>query len=138
MDDAGRVALRRARAGDWVLPKGHIEAGEAAWAAAVREVDEETGLAATILDWLGDTRFEYKGKERHVGYFLMRVTRRLPDFAAHEGHDTFLVPLPEAAERLSFENDRALARLALERWGELTAAREGRAGGRAGEDRRDG
>ena len=137
-DGEALAILRRAKDGTWVLPKGHIEAGEAAWAAAVREVDEETGLAATILDWLGDTRFEYKGKERHVGYFLMRVTRRLPDFAAHEGHDTFLVPLPQAAERLSFENDRALARLALERWGELTAAREGRPDGPAGENRRDG
>ncbi len=115
VDDAGRVALRRARAGDWVLPKGHIEAGEAAYATAIREVAEETGLGTTVLDWLGDSRFTHKGKERHVGYFLLRVTRRLPDFAAHDGIDTFLVPLGEAADRLTFEADRALLRLARER-----------------------
>lgn len=119
VDAAGRVALRQAKTGDWVLPKGHIEPGEAACAAAVREVAEETGLAATVLDWLGDTRFQHKGKGRHVGYFLLRVARRLPDFAAHDGIDTFLVPLADAANRLTFEADRALLRLACERYDEI-------------------
>jgi 8-oxo-dGTP pyrophosphatase MutT (NUDIX family) len=30
----------------WVLPKGHIENGEDAWSAALREVREETGVIA--------------------------------------------------------------------------------------------
>ena len=113
VDDEGRVALRRARDGAWVFPKGHIEPGEASFAAAVREVAEETGLAATVLDWLGETRFSYKGSERHVGYYLLRVVRRLPDFTDHEGRDTFLVPLAEAPERLTFPADREIARLAV-------------------------
>ena len=108
VDDEGRVALRRARDGAWVLPKGHIEEGEAAFAAAIREVAEETGLAATVLDWLGETRFAYKGRQRHVGYFLLRVVERLPEFAAHEGRDTFLLPLAEAAGRLTFPDDRQI------------------------------
>src|SRR3954462_11244503 len=33
----------------WSLPKGHIEAGETAEQAAVREVEEETGIAGEIL-----------------------------------------------------------------------------------------
>ena len=115
VDGDGRVVLRRARDGTWVLPKGHIEADEAAHAAATREVAEETGLAATIVDWLGDTRFTHRGRARHVGYFLMRVTRRLPGFAEHEGVDTFLVPLSEAVERLTFDADRALMGTAIER-----------------------
>jgi ATP adenylyltransferase len=114
IDAEGRVALRRAKAGDWVLPKGHIEAGESAATAAVREVAEEMGLATRILDWLGDYHFDYK-KARHVGYFLLRVDHRLPEFAGHEGVDTFFLPPDEAVARLSFENDRALAQLALER-----------------------
>ncbi len=39
--------------GTWSLPGGHIEPGETARAAAVREVAEETGLAVT-LDGLVD------------------------------------------------------------------------------------
>lgn len=113
-DGAGRIAIRRARAGDWVLPKGHIEAGESAATAAVREVAEEMGLATRVVDWLGDYHFTYK-KARHVGYFLLHVERHLPDFAAHDGDDTFLLPPDDALARLSFDNDRALVRQAIER-----------------------
>lgn len=35
--------------GEWVLPKGHIDAGEAPDAAALREVMEETGITASII-----------------------------------------------------------------------------------------
>ncbi|MGN6755621.1 MAG: NUDIX domain-containing protein [Thermomicrobiales bacterium] len=121
IDAQDRVALRQAKNGDWVLPKGHIEAGESAAAAAVREVAEETGLAARIVDWLGETRFTYK-KERHVGYFLLYVEQVLPEFAAHDGTDTTLVPLADAADRLTFEQDRALVRLAAERHAAIRAA----------------
>src|SRR3954452_277130 len=114
IDAAGRVALRRAKAGDWVLPKGHIEDGESVATAALREVAEEMGLATRVLDWLGDYHFEYK-KARHVGYFLLRVDHRLPEFAEHEGVDTFFLPPDEAVARLSIENDRALVQLAIER-----------------------
>jgi 8-oxo-dGTP diphosphatase len=37
------------RAGLWSLPGGHIEPGEAAVAAALRELDEETGVAAAMV-----------------------------------------------------------------------------------------
>ena len=114
IDVDGRVALRRTRSGDWVLPKGHIEEGESVAVAAVREVIEETGLATRILDWLGDLRFTYR-KERHVGYFLLRVERRLPEFAAHDGVDTFFLAPEEALTLLTFERDRPIVAAALAR-----------------------
>lgn len=114
IDAAGRVAIRRAKRGDWVLPKGHIEAGESAATAAIREIMEEMGLATRLLDWVGDTRLHYK-KERHIGYFLVRVERELPEFAQHNGVDTFFLAPDEAVGRLTFNDDRALVRLALER-----------------------
>jgi 8-oxo-dGTP diphosphatase len=56
-DDAGRLLLvRRARppaAGAWSIPGGRCRPGEAASAACVREVAEETGLAVTVLRWAG-------------------------------------------------------------------------------------
>lgn len=119
IDAEGRVALRRARDGSWVLPKGHIEAGEAAFATAIREVAEETGLATSVLDWVGETTFTQANRARHVVYFLLRVERRLSAFPRHEGVDTFLAPLDEAVERLTFAADRDLARHAGERYAAL-------------------
>ena len=41
----GIVLLRHRRLGIWVQPGGHVDAGEAPWEAALREAEEETGLA---------------------------------------------------------------------------------------------
>ena len=60
----------------WSLPKGHIEAGETAEQAAVREVEEETGIAGTIVGELGtiDFWFVADGRRVHktVRHYLMR------------------------------------------------------------------
>lgn len=57
-----------------VLPKGHIEAGETAAEAAVREVHEETGINATIVGWLGaqiiNSEDALSDRSQHVVYFL--------------------------------------------------------------------
>ncbi|WP_328584963.1 bifunctional class I SAM-dependent methyltransferase/NUDIX hydrolase [Streptomyces sp. NBC_00370] len=47
-DPSGRVLLGRSILGMWELPAGRIETGEAAPAAAVRELAEETGLTAGV------------------------------------------------------------------------------------------
>ena len=45
----GKVALLKKFRGDWVLPKGRIEAGETQEEAALREVKEEVGINAEII-----------------------------------------------------------------------------------------
>ncbi|MFC8943989.1 methyltransferase, FxLD system [Streptomyces rochei] len=49
-DTFGRVLLGRSTRGMWELPGGRIETDEAAPAAAVRELNEETGLTARVDD----------------------------------------------------------------------------------------
>jgi 8-oxo-dGTP pyrophosphatase MutT (NUDIX family) len=48
MIDGRCLVLRRADRGQWVFPKGHVEAGERAEDAAVREVREETGYEVEV------------------------------------------------------------------------------------------
>jgi len=53
----GIVLLRRSQRdqahGKWILPGGHVDRGEEATAAALREVREETGLEAAITGLVG-------------------------------------------------------------------------------------
>ncbi len=117
------VIARRNRAGrlEWCLPKGHLEAGETPEQAAVREIEEETGIRGRILDALGtiDYWFSVEGRRIHktVHHYLLEATGgRLtvegdPDA---EAVDAAWVPVGELVTRLAFSNERRIARLASE------------------------
>jgi 8-oxo-dGTP pyrophosphatase MutT (NUDIX family) len=60
------------KTGEWVLPKGHIDAGEKADETAVREVLEETGYKCSITSFLGETPlYKFNGEQILVSYYLM-------------------------------------------------------------------
>lgn len=103
-----RLVLRRTGRGDWVFPKGHVEPGESLEEAAVREIREESGLEAAILDYAGELRFRQDGEIRRVHFFIMKVMGQLPSWDSHLGRDTFLVDADEVWRVLSFENSRQL------------------------------
>jgi 8-oxo-dGTP pyrophosphatase MutT (NUDIX family) len=53
-DDAGRLLLiRRSDNGNWALPGGAIDVGESMSQAAIREVEEETGVRCEITGLVG-------------------------------------------------------------------------------------
>jgi 8-oxo-dGTP pyrophosphatase MutT (NUDIX family) len=58
---------------EWVLPKGHIEAGEPMPETAVREVREETGVWARIITELERISFAIDGKSIEVQFYLMEA-----------------------------------------------------------------
>ena len=65
------LVTARNQPGEWVLPKGHIEGGESAAEAAVREVLEEAGVTAAIGGELGDLEYWNQKGRVHVRFFLM-------------------------------------------------------------------
>lgn len=117
----GAVIARVNRAGrvEWCLPKGHLEGEETPEQAAVREIEEETGIQGRIVDGLGtiDYWFSAEGKRvhKHVHHYLLLATGGAltiegdPD---QEAIDVAWVPLPEMDERLAFPNERRIARAA--------------------------
>ncbi|MDI6637676.1 MAG: NUDIX hydrolase [Bacillota bacterium] len=60
-----QVLIIKNRFGEWVLPKGKVEAGETPEAAALREVEEETGVRAEILRPAGTSEYTYLSE--HTG-----------------------------------------------------------------------
>jgi len=116
----GALIGRRDRRGRllWSLPKGHIEAGESAEQAAVREVAEETGIAGRIIGRLGtiDFWFMADGRRVHktVHHFLMRAEGGELSDSDIEVAAVAWVPLEEIGGRLAYEDERALVARAPE------------------------
>jgi 8-oxo-dGTP pyrophosphatase MutT (NUDIX family) len=102
---------------NWGLPKGHLEEGEDARQAAVREVAEETGLdqlevgpEVTTINWF----FRRRGTLVHkfCTFYLMRSNEGNAIPEVGEGiTEVIWLPFPEAIERLTYENARETLRL---------------------------
>jgi 8-oxo-dGTP diphosphatase len=104
------VALvHRPRYDDWSLPKGKLDPGESAPAAAVREVGEETGHLAVLGARLGQTRYRVREGVKVVHYWAARAGDG--EFQAdHEVDELRWVTPPAAAPLLSYDHDRAVLR----------------------------
>lgn len=90
---------------DWSFPKGKLEAGELEEDAAVREVEEETGLRCRLDRELRTTSYrDARGHPKTVRYWLMTpIGGKLT--AANEVDDARFVPLADARELLSYARD---------------------------------
>ena len=106
--DGEIVVVHRPRYDDWSLPKGKLDEGEDFEAAALREVEEETGLMCSISRTLGDATYrDNKGRAKLVRYFEMEPLEG--NFFPNEEVDELRwVPLEEASRLLSYEFDREL------------------------------
>jgi 8-oxo-dGTP diphosphatase len=103
------VLVHRPRYDDWSLPKGKLDAGESFEDAALREVEEETGLRCELGDFLGETTYrDNKDREKLVRFWTMEAGEG--DFSPDDEVDELRwVPLAEAAALLSYDFDRELA-----------------------------
>ena len=94
--------------GYWIFPKGHVEPGETAAAAGLRETLEEAGVSGELLGSVGAPLvFEWAGKRYRVEYFLIRATGQAP---ASDGREIAWLSFDEALARLTFEDTRGLLR----------------------------
>ncbi len=101
------------------LPKGHPDGNETAEQAATREVQEETGLTAALIDKLGEVNYHYERRGRRVAkrvaFFLFEYRSGDLGDHDHEIEDARWMPLEEAAEALTYVGEREMVRRALSR-----------------------
>jgi 8-oxo-dGTP diphosphatase len=102
------AVVHRPKYDDWSLPKGKLDPGEGFEAAALREVEEETGLRCSLGRELPSTEYrDAKGRQKLVRYWEM--TPLGGEFAPSEEVDELRWLDPAgAAELLSYDHDRDL------------------------------
>jgi 8-oxo-dGTP diphosphatase len=105
----GRIAVvHRPKYDDWTLPKGKLDPGETSEAAALREVEEETGLRCKLGRELPSTHYsDRNGRPKVVRYWLMEP--EWGEFAPNDEVDTLRWFYPDHARRwLTYDRDREL------------------------------
>jgi 8-oxo-dGTP diphosphatase len=111
----GLVALvHRPRYDDWTLPKGKLDKGETFEDAALREVEEETGLHARLVRELPPVNYEVRGRPKVVRYWLMEVESDEGFVANDEVDEVRWVEPAEALALLTYDRDRDVLRAAAD------------------------
>src|ERR1700760_3824444 len=115
------VPVKRAADGRRVLglPKGHLDGDESPEQAARREVAEETGLTAELVDELGEVTYRYERGGRRIAkrvrFYLFRYVSGSVEDHDHEIEEARWMPLEQAARGLTYEDARELVERALSR-----------------------
>jgi 8-oxo-dGTP pyrophosphatase MutT (NUDIX family) len=118
------LVVHRVRYDDWSLPKGKLDDGESAELAAIREVEEETGVRAATQVELNAIHYFVAGRPKRVRWFAMQPVAGDPvDRAADAEVDAARWwPVPVAMEGLTYDHDREVLGEALTRVGAAPAS----------------
>ena len=106
----------------WSLPKGHVEHDETAEQAAVREVFEETGVQASLIQPLDTIEYWFRWRasegsvlvHKKVTFYLMRYVRGSEKNHGWEVDEARWFPFTEALQRVSYDDERKLLVKALQ------------------------
>lgn len=98
----------------WQLPKGKINRGEKSTDTAVREIFEETGVRAQILEKIEDIKYFFvQDKEKIfkvVTFYLMKSKdgkdTKIETQWEHEIAEAVWTPEEEALKKLSFKSEK--------------------------------
>ena len=110
----GKVLLvHRPRYDDWTLPKGKLDPGESFENAALREVEEETGLRCSLGRELPAARYGVGTRPKLVRYWLMTPEAETPFVPNDETDELRWLTRDEAISLLTYDRDRDVLAAAL-------------------------
>ena len=102
------LLVHRPRYDDWSVPKGKLDAGEDHARAAVREVEEETGLRCTLGPELPSTAYYDRRRRPKVVRYWAMIPVAGTFTPTSEVDEARWLPLDDARELVSYERDRAV------------------------------
>jgi bis(5'-nucleosidyl)-tetraphosphatase len=122
-DPPANSMTKRGRKVTLCLPKGIVDPGEKPPEAALREVREETGIAARLVTKLGDTKYAYVRNWgdgvrvfKVVSFYLMVYESGhiddVTEAMRHEVRKALWLPLEEAPQKLAYGGERQVTRRA--------------------------
>ena len=102
------VLVHRPAYEDWAFPKGKLHPGESEREAALREVQEETGLLCRLEREIGISSYrDARGRPKTVRYWEMAPVGGVLA-PANEVDDVRWVPVDDVAAALTYQRDRDL------------------------------
>jgi 8-oxo-dGTP diphosphatase len=119
MRDGEVLLIRRGRPprrGEWSLPGGRIEPGERAADAALRELQEETGVGARLVGLVDVVDGLFPEADRHyvlIDYAAVWLTGE--PTAGDDAVEAGFFPLSEALERVIWSETRRIIREAAKK-----------------------
>ena len=107
----------------WQLPKGLVDSGETPETAALREVREEAGVEATIVESLEKVEYWYQATvsgtrvryHKFVHFFLMRYVSGDVADHDHEVNEARWMEIGAAVDAIAFKSERTVLAKAAER-----------------------
>lgn len=117
------VLLLKKYNGDWVLPKGRVEAKETLEQAAIREVMEESRVKANIIGYLGKISYSFRKDfynsgetiNKTVHWFLMKSRNMIGSPQKEEGFvDVKFIHISKAILIVKYDDERGIIKKAIE------------------------
>ena len=102
------AVIFRNRYGDWTLPKGKLKKGESWEAAALREVQEETGFEVTLLAFAGEISYPTDKGPKIVRYWHMAAVGPSTTPIDDEVALVVWLPVEQARGKMDYPDERAL------------------------------
>ncbi|GIW63834.1 MAG: hydrolase [Patescibacteria group bacterium] len=121
------LVIKHKNQGHWSFPKGHIadkNKNEDAVTAALREVEEEGGVKAKIIDTRPEVS-EYQFKrdnslvKKQVFYYLMEYILGDPNNHDNEIETAVFLPQKDVLNLLTYENDKIIFLKCLKKYQQL-------------------
>ena len=103
----------KGRSDGWVLPKGTVEAGESLDETAIREVKEETGANAAIVQYIGETHYNFRTMSDEIAktvhwYLMMSQTYYSTPQEEEFFQDSGYYKFHEAVHLLKYANEKQM------------------------------